>query len=1208
MSTSLASISVNSALSSSESEDRRWCIGSSGRIGEYGVIGAEQSDESHYDDRSSCTETTDGRISFADNSKKLYGREKELKQLARIYSKITTSASSSARSAAAATVLSSDGNNSSESQESKDHDDSEHDEDDFDAKIVLLSGLSGTGKSALVEQFVKDLDAILYDDSSSDINNNSGNIRVVAAQHLFLSGKYDENQSADPFSGIATAIGHVCRELDKLGLSRNELDGIKSTIRDAVAHQGSALTSIIPELSVIIGADENMKDGVEDDTIRKNAGADGTTNTAIKAEFAVNRLKYAFQNFIKALCVQGRPIILFLDDLQWADDASLDLIRSLLLDDTMKHLMFIGAYRSNEVDEDHRLQMDLLDSLVEKKASDIEHIELAELGCDTISEFIADSLKLGLDEAGSLAEAIYGKTRGNIFHTKQSLEELFRKNVLYYDVMVFKWSWNLTKVEMENAISEDVLGAVKSKIEHMPKLTQTALTLAAFTRSTFDIDTLRSLWSSVVGGGSAPLSRKALQKLLEKAVLKGLLTNSVGTDEYAFAHDRIQEAAITFVPLEERAAFRVKIAKFLLERSRLPTVGEDWMLFVAADSFNAVGDSSLSENTDGLSNIDTLSLAKLNFEVAERSMAVSAMKAASEYLTKGMQDLKKVTETPWKDEQHYEFTLRLYQAAAEVELALGNFTKGYKLSQLVLENAKTLDEKIPTYVAYGTGLSNNERHHDALAIKLEALSQLVDFPLSFHPMHVVRLLPKVKNLLKKYTDEDILNLPKITDPRKIAAVELLYTMGHNAFFEHKVMTFVLCVLFSINMLARDGICVELAPAIAAYGILAGGEFGDQATADRVGQLAMKMVNSTPNSRHVETKVLFMVYAFVRPWGTSMQDTIDNIEAGYTAGMQCGDRQTSTYNLVNFTTNHWIAGYKLDDVVKLARGLVNKAEDEKDETMVMYNSPLLSLIEHMMGCNQTDPDWSNLDKLPAENLTGEIICQVYLYRLQLAYYFGHYKVANKLARLLYSVSKTDSTAIRVLQRLFYTCLSACGLARESGKRKYFRRACRAAKELRGIMKSRGDVFYHRSMLLDAECQSLKSKNIWKVIEFYDAAVSTAQAMGYTNDEALANELAGDYLRRMGRDNLAQIYLVKARDLYAEWGATAKVDHLVRKCSSIFEAFNVYPKSISGCKRVSSMVGVALEEKFDNTKRASVRFSDVAFQVPKFDPAEYDSLDF
>ena len=1219
--------------SQEQEDDERWCEGSRDRIGEYGVIGAEQSDESYYDDRSNGTEFTDGKLNFIENSRKLYGRDVELNQLEQIYDTLTRSTTNGTTGATTTTTTKTEYYISLNDQESKVFDDSEHgalsDDDDFDchdAKIVLLSGLSGTGKSALVEQFIKNLDYRIVLESAQQNEEDERNAAegtsterssgTPTCRPLFLSGKYDENQSSDPFYGIATAIGSVCRELDKLGLTRQELDRIKSTIKSAVAEQGNALTKIIPELTVIIGDD--VTKGHTKNTSRNDAKSStpttraGTSSTTIKAEFAVNRLKYVFQNFIKALCAQGRPVILFLDDLQWIDDASLGLIRSLLLDDTMKHLMFIGAYRSNEVDEDHRLQLSLFDPLnaKKKKKSDVQHIELTELGSDSISRFIADSLKLELDEAGALAEAIYNKTRGNIFHVKQSLEELYRKNALYYDVMIFKWSWNLTKVDLEDAISDDVLGAVRSKIEHMPNRLQSALTLAAFMRSTFDIDTLQALLQSQAYAGSSPTTKMALQKMLEKAVLKGLLINSVGTNEYSFAHDRIQEAAISFVPQEDRKEFRFKIAKFLLARSRQPKVGEDWMLFVAVDAFNAVGDSSSSNNIYDSTFMDPLSLAKLNYEVAERSIAVSAMKAASDYLCKSIQELTKVTAASsllWGDDQHYSFTLQVHQAAAEVELALGNFTKGYHFSQVVLSNARTLDDKIPTFLAYGTGLSNNERHHDALAVKLEALNQLVGFPVSFHMLHVVKLLPKVKSMLKKYSDEDLLNLPKITDRRKVAAVELLYTMGHNAFFEHKVMTFVLCVLFSMDMLVRYGICVELAPAIASYGILAGGEFGDQKTADRVGRLALKMVGSAMNSKHVETRVLFLNYAFVRPWGTSMQETLENVEQGYTVGMQCGDRQTSTYNLVNFTTNHWIAGYKLDDVAKLARGLVWKSEDEKDETMVMYNSPLLSLIEHMMGLNDTDPDWKNLDKLPAEGLTGEIICQAYLYRLQLAYYFGHFEVATKLARLLYNVSKTDSTAIRVLQRLFYTCLSACGVARETGRRRYYRQAFRARNELKAIMKARGDVFLHRLMLLDAECKSLKSRNMWKVIGAYDAAITAASDAGYTNDEALANELAGDYLRRIGRDNLSQTYLVKARDLYAEWGATSKVDHLVRKCSSIIGTFASYPKSLSGCKRVSSMVGVALEEKFEKT-RTSVRFSDVAFRVPKFDSGEFESLEF
>ena len=411
--------------------------------------------------------------------------------------------------------------------------------------VAMLSGLSGTGKSTLVQSFLREL--------KEDLN---------MPEPFFLHGKYDElsGGAAEPFSAIVEAFSGFASELllpnqtftpqeqqqeqqeQAKPKETQKLKRVRQLIQQELGSDGAdALRAVIPALRPVLGKQEER--------------TATTTDDSLHMELAWNRLKFFFQKFCNAISTKERPVLMFLDDLQWCDPASLELMQALLTDHGLKHFMFVGAYRSDEVQESsHHPLQETLRSI--EQFQSIQYIELVHLTLEQTSAFLTQILKVELDHYGqddasqkqnstttnpnqnveNLAQVIHGKTKGNLFYTVQVLEELQRKGVLEFSRLTFQWEWHLENVDQK--LSTDVLDSVISKIQASDPLIQKALIVAAYTRSTFDCDTL---WTLLLMD-DVPLQHGELITLLDQAVLDGLLTNTMGSRNYSFGHDRIQQA------------------------------------------------------------------------------------------------------------------------------------------------------------------------------------------------------------------------------------------------------------------------------------------------------------------------------------------------------------------------------------------------------------------------------------------------------------------------------------------------------------------------------------------------------------------------------------------------------------------------------------------------------------------------------------------
>jgi predicted ATPase len=743
--------------------------------------------------------------------KLFYGREPELKQLRGIYEILVN----------------------------VNKDNKSTDQTPQNSPLVLISGYSGTGKSALVDHFVQELKIV---DASSQKQPHFNNCYLA-------KGKFDQSVSADPYSALVQAFTNFCTQLQEQ--PREEREVFKREMQHAVGEEGlQVLSQLIPALQAI---------AMEKDATSRTA----TTLYAPHTEYEWNRLSYLFRKLVQAMSTRNRPLILFLDDLQWIDPASLDLLMELVLDSaSLKYCMIIGAFRSNEVDDKHPLWTKLLvgkglsqDAPPQPPQSMI--IPLENLSSEVTGKFLADTLWMQVEEVDMLTQAVHERTQGNIFFTKSLLEDLHRKQILYRNPMNdYLWTWDLPKITELQGLSENVVDIITSKLATLPSALQTALGMGSFLRSTFDASTLLVLLQKEEQLKKEPYcvwTLEELEHLLEGAVVEGLLQNSMGCRDYRFAHDKIKQAAHTMVVASDaRDQLRVRIAKYLMERGNDPQHGEDWMLFVAADHLNAI-------SPNGMRSLD---LVLLNLQVGERAVHVSAFIPAAAYLRKGLDSLTTQVTRPWQD--HYDITIRMYRAVADVELCLGYFDKGHELCRVIMQQAQSKSDKLVTSLSLGEALGRQKRHAEAMEVHQEALYLVkAGLPKNFHLAHVLKDFRKARTLFKKYSNYDILLLPTMQDEHKLSVMDHLSALSHRAFYCNKMAVVMLCILRQIRLTFAYGLCPDSAQGFSSYGLILCGTFGDQEFGNRMGRLARSVLElEGQRSKSKECHVLFTIAAYM----------------------------------------------------------------------------------------------------------------------------------------------------------------------------------------------------------------------------------------------------------------------------------------------------------------------------------------------------------
>ncbi|OKH30709.1 serine/threonine protein kinase [[Phormidium ambiguum] IAM M-71] len=990
------------------------------------------------------------------------------------------------------------------------------------AEMMLVSGFSGIGKTAVVNEVHKP---------------------IVRQRGYFIKGKFDQFQRNLPFSAFVQAFRNLMGQL--LSETDAKIEQWKSEILAALGDSAGAIVEVIPELERIIGSQPSVPE--------------------LSGSAAQNRFNLLLEKFIQVFTTKEHPLVIFLDDLQWADGASLKLMQLLMSDRNKRYLFLIGAYRDNEVFPAHPLMLTLAE--IQKNGAKVNTITLAPLDRSDVNSLVADTLNCSTKLAAPLTELVYQKTKGNPFFVTQFLKSLHEDGLIVFNPPQSPlskegsqggWQCDIARVRAL-AIADDVVEFVGLGLQKLPTRTQEVLKLAACIGNQFDLATLAivdektqvetasALWKALQEGLILPISDvyKFYQaeghgeSVISNGKSEQLPITHDQLPKYKFLHDRVQQAAYSLIPEEQKRSTHLKIGQLLLKNT--PEVDREERIFDIVNHLN-VGVELITQEAE------RKKLARLNLVAGKKAKAATAYFAAVEYLNIGKELLIANT---WLDE--YELTLSLYTEAAELAFLNGDFEQMEQLVEIVIQQAKILLDKVKVYEVQIQAYIAQNKLLEALNRTLQVLKLLgIEFPPKPNQSDIERGLAETAAILNGKPIEELIDLPQMTNPNKLAAIKLLSSLFAAAYIAAPELL-PLTLSKQVDLSVQNGNASVSPFAYANYGLLLCGIVGDIDSAYRFGQLALSLLAKL-NAKEIKAKTVITVNIFTRHWKEHLRKTLEPLVSAYSIGMETGDLEWAAFSLMLYSYFAYFSGKELTVLEREIATYRDAAIKINQKTALHYIEIYWQAVLNLLGksenpCRLKGEAYDENVKFPrlqqANDKTG--IYYIYSNKFLLFYLFENYSEAMENSAI--AEKYLDAVLGLPIVPIFYFYNSLILLAVYTNKSQIEQQII-----LEKIKKNQEKIqnwahhasmnYLHKFYLVEAERHRVLGEKI-EAIEMYDKAIALAKENEYINEEALANELAAKFYLEWGKEKLAQPYLIDAYYAYARWGAKAKIDHLEQR---------------------------------------------------------------
>ena len=946
-------------------------------------------------------------------------------------------------------------------------------------ELMLVSGFSGIGKTSVIHELHK----------------------ALVPRGLFASGKCDRYKRDIPYSTLAQAFQSLVRTL--LGKSDAELNTWREALIDALGPNGRLIADIVPELKLIIGEQSPVPE--------------------LPLQDAQRQFQLVFRRFIGVFAQPHHPLALFLDDLQWLDTATLDLLEDLLTQPEVRHLLLVGAYRNNEVDAAHPL-MRKLDAIKAAQGRAGE-ITLAPLAKDQLARLIADALHCDADRVALLAQLVHDKAAGNPFFAIQFLGALVDEGLVRFDYTAAQWSWDLERIRTK-AYADNVVDLMVEKLIRLPDKTQHGLQLLACLGNGAEIAML-----STVSGSSA----EQIQTALWGAVGQELIERLDGA--YRFVHDRIQEAAYSLIPEASRAASHLRIGRLLAAHT--PPEKRDEAVFEIVNQLNR-GAALISEPDE------REQLAELNLQAGKRAKASAAYASALSYLIAGAELL---ADDAWVRRRDLAFLLELERA--ECEFLTGELLAAEgRLACLSPRAADTAELATITCLRLDLYmvLYDNDQ---ALAVCLDYLRHLgVEWSLHPTEQEVHREYQRIWSHLGNRTIEELIELPLMSNPASLATLDVLAKGTHPAhFWDENLASLFTCRMVNLSLEHgnSDGSCL----AYVGLAVIAGPRFGDYAEASRFGQLGYDLVE-----RHRLTRYQARTYtsfgSFVVPWTKHVLAGRGLVRRAFDAANQVGDLAYAATSLNHLVTNLIAAGDPLAEVQREAEEGIAFAQRFRFGIVVDDISSQLALVRALRGLTPALDSFSHegfdepqFDRHLAQDAVVTELRYLHLVRKMQAHFLaGNYPSAVQASLGSRDVLITSPSEFETAEFHFYSALSHAA-SWESAPLDQQQTHLAAAKshhsQLDTWARNCPENFENRAALVGAEIARMEGRDR-DAMDLYERAIRSSQANGFAHNEAIAHETAARFYAARGFQAIAHLYLRNARRAYLRWGADGKVRQL------------------------------------------------------------------
>lgn len=983
----------------------------------------------------------------------------------------------------------------------------QHGDEQGQIEIVLVTGQSGIGKSSLVNQI---------------------QIPVTQSRSYFIAGKADQLKRDIPYAPIRQSFESLVEQL--LTEKTAQLEQWRAKILAALGNSAQAIIEVIPKLALILGTQPPVPD--------------------LPPTEAQNRFIRLFAELIQVFARRDHPLVLFLDDLQWADLASLELLSRLTTSQARAHVLLIGAYRDNEVAPGHPL-LSTLNAIAAQGYSPVE-LAVTPLSSDTVLTLMSDAMPESDSRAlRSLAKLLHQKTQGNPFFVAQMLKTLYDEEQLQFDFNQGIWRWDLDRIQTVGITDLNLIDLIVSNLKKLAPQTQTLLKIAACIGTRFDLQTL----APIVDQSPLSLAQSLMPALQQSMVLPlnfELQTTLSLTEEdwqnasassthwvYRFLHDRIHQAAYSLVEPVERADIHARLGHLMLQST--PKERRSEVIFDIVNQLNA--GIAIARTL-----IEPATLADLNLQAAAKAKRAAAYRPAYDYAKVGLELLSGA------EPCDRTLALALYQITAELAYLVGEFDASDRLIRALLaqaqspfEQAAAYDIQLRTYVA-------QKRLAEAIALGLDVLA-LFDIKLPSEPSQddVGAALMATAQLVAQQDISHLDQLPPMVEPGALTAMQVIGQIASSAYIIRPPL-YILLITAMVKRSLEKGNAPLSSFAYASYGLLMCGVVNDITTGYQLGKSALTITETSPG-QPLKNRVIFLVANFINPWCCHPHESLPLFQRSLQAGLETGDWEFVAWCYWRDVHFLYLTGHNLTDLLERLHEsyqLVSQIKQAAAANLIALQMQVVTLLTSdsvAYPLTITGEYYSEADNLAQYQATGNLLgCyELHCHKMMVAYWLGDYDLALAQAKLADQFLPGVTAAIEQVLLYFYDALIRLTQYLEQPAERQTETLQKVTENHQKLMHwaSHAPMNYqHKADLVAAEIARVKGQPD-RALALYNSAIESASQQGYVQEAALAYELSAELNLKLGNERIGTTYLINAFHAYARWGAIAKVRQMEQR---------------------------------------------------------------
>jgi predicted ATPase/signal transduction histidine kinase len=979
-------------------------------------------------------------------------------------------------------------------------------------EMALVAGYSGIGKTSLVKEIYSP---------------------ITKRRGYFTSGKFDQYMKNIPCSAIVSAFRELIRQI--LAETDEQLQQWRTAFINGLGKNGQIIIDVIPELELIINKQPPVPE--------------------LPPVEAQNRFYEVFKQFLAQFCTAKHPLVVFIDDLQWVDNASLKLIEQCMLDERILFFFFVGAYRDNEVSQTHPLIF-TINSLKKDSKALVNQIDLPPLNLSHIALLIENTFYCDNARAVALASLVNIKTAGNPFFINQFLKTLYSEKLITFvtawtEENTIGWRWSLPLIEKAN-ITDNVVDLMIEKLKKLPLPTIDILKMAACIGNRFDLKTI-----SIIVNQSLIETFNQLKPALNEELILSLSGFELTEDDilaadiviinFKFLHDRVQQAAYSLIQPRERDAMHLMIGQRLYQEFSTDEIEQK--IFAIVDHLNRGREFITNQD-------EIIRLAKMNLKASLKAKESTAYVAALSYIQAGMDLLPK---TLW--ETHYELALNLYRERAVIEYLNAHDSVSETFILEAVDKVKTNIEKAQLLHILIVQYTMRAQYQEAIQTARKALLLVgVDIPNDDEDLIKARdvEMDRVRINMGNKTIASLIHLPQMKREEKIIAMKLLTSMGPPCYRTHHKL-WAIIVSKQMNLCLEFGDVSSATYTYTSYGGLTGYVYNDFKSAAQYAHLTEVLCQKYHNPSDTSVAYL-MIGSSLRPWFQRLKYAEQDYYEAYKVGLESGNLQYSGYAFGHNAYCMFYQGKSLAALEKELPELIKFSRVRQNQWAIDLISGVFLLVSFLQG--KTDDKLlfnSDEEKLYLEqcerNKNMQVICVYYILKMQILFLFNYFteafETSKEVEKLLISVA-TQSLLPLAEYKFYLTLLLASRYGYVSGHEKldYLKQMLTNQKQFKLWADNCPENFHHKYLLISAEIERI-ANNEMQAVELYEKAIDSAKENGFVQVEALATEMACKFWFYKGNNKIAVAYMKDTLYAYALWGATYKIENLKLRYAQLIE---------------------------------------------------------